>query len=140
MPKGPGLLLTFAYYFSTATLLADLVLAQQLHFGVNSRVTLQLSLIVGIVTGLIGLYMNRSQTLQFTIGNQKRFKNHLESTLDQLGFDTKTDEEGYQIYTNSGWQRWFAGKILVKVERQSVEIVSRASNIRQLAPLVEKKS
>lgn len=140
MPKGPGLLLTFAYYFSTATLLADLVLAQQLHLSINSPFTLQLSLIVGMATGLIGLYMNRSQTLQFTIRNQKRFKNQFESTLEQLGFDTKTDEEDYTIYTNSGWQRWFAGKILVKIERQSVVIVSRASNIRQLAPLVAKKS
>ncbi|NEO88196.1 MAG: hypothetical protein F6J87_28655 [Spirulina sp. SIO3F2] len=139
MPKGPGLLLTFFYYFSTATLLADVVLAQQLHLGMNNQATLQLSLLVGTMTGLLGLYMNRSSTLNFKIGNKRRFQTQLSTALTELGFEDQVDEDDFTIYSQSGWQRWFSGKILVKIERQSVTIVGRASNIRQLAPLVRQK-
>lgn len=139
MPKGPGALLTFFYYFSTATLLADLALAQQLHLGINNQATLQLSLLVGMVTGLLGLYMNRSSTLNFTMGNKRRFNTQLSAALTELGFEDQREEGDYTVYSQPGWQRWFAGKILVKIERQSVTIVGRASNIRQLAPLVGQK-
>ncbi|MEM8641994.1 MAG: hypothetical protein AAGG51_24750 [Cyanobacteria bacterium P01_G01_bin.54] len=139
MPQGPGLLLTFLYYFSTATLIADLVLAQQLQMGLNDRSTLQLSLFVGIMTGLLGLYMNRSRTLNFTVGSQRRFASRLEAALEEMGFDNKENAEGYSIYSHRGWQRWFAGKILVKIERQAVTITSRADNIRQLAPKVDQQ-
>ncbi|MGB0562765.1 MAG: hypothetical protein ACPGVO_13325 [Spirulinaceae cyanobacterium] len=138
MPQGPGLLLTFLYYFSTATLIADLALSQQFKLGVNDRATLQLSLFVGIATGLVGLYMNRSRTLNFTVGNQRRFTSQLETALAEMGFGNKEDGEDYTIYSQSGWQRWFGGKILVKIERQAVTITSRADNIRQLEPRMKK--
>lgn len=138
MPQGPGLLLTFLYYFSTATLIADIIFAWQLGLGFSDRMTLQLGLVVGLATGLLGVYMNRSRTLALKIKNKQQFTAHLEACLAAMGFEQKTHEETFDIYAPNGWLNWFGGKMLVKLDRQTATIVGRASNIRQLEKLVDR--
>lgn len=138
IPKGPSALLTFLYYFATATLFADVVFAYQLGLSFNSRATLQLSLVIGFCTGLVGLYMNRSRTLSLQFISAKKAQTGIDAALAELGFSEKSiTEEGYWIYTQPGWRAWFAGKILVSVERRSGTVVGRASNIRQLERMVQ---
>lgn len=138
IPKGPSAPLTFLYYFATATLFADVVFAYQLGLGFNDRATLQLGLIIGLCTGVVGLYMNRSRTLSLQFTSAKKAQTGLDEALAELGFGEKSlTENGYWIYTQPGWRAWFAGKMLVVLDRRSGTVVGRASNIRQLERIVQ---
>ncbi|MEM8777793.1 MAG: hypothetical protein AAGF26_02745 [Cyanobacteria bacterium P01_G01_bin.49] len=135
-PPIPGVTITFLYYFSMTTLIAIFVISQGMGVSLESQFPYQIGILLGLIAGLIGAYVNRSVTLTLTAKNRKTFLPNLEKTLTELGFSQRSQAEDYTIYSKAGLSSLFSGKILLKVEKKSVTLVGRSRNIKSLGQIL----
>ena len=131
-PPIPGATITFLYYFSMTTLIVLLVMSQGMGVSLNSQIPYQLGISLGLITGVMGAYFNRSVTLTLKIKNPQTFMKQLESTLATLGFENASQVDDYTIYSRAGFSSLFSGKILVKIEPKSAILIGRSRNIKSL--------
>lgn len=149
MPRGPGFLFTFVYYTVTATIVAALVGAPLLFGGRLGLEAIETALPIGLVLGLLGGYFNRTASLELTARNATELRDQLDRLLAEWEFEAidpaefaddlqATPSKGannlaaVQVYERNSWRKWFAGRVFVRGDRQTIAIVSRASLIRKL--------
>jgi hypothetical protein len=140
MVQGPSFLITFLYYFSTTTLIVLLLASGGMRMSLETQIPYQLGTLSGAIAGLIGAYFNRSVTRSITFSDRHAFSNRLEASLAQMGFEKKTALEDFTVYTKSAFGKALAGKIFVKIEKDSATISGRSHNVKRLLQLSESSS
>ncbi|NJL82355.1 MAG: hypothetical protein HC890_04220 [Chloroflexaceae bacterium] len=137
MTQGPGFLITFVYYFTCIWLIGVVVITQGL--GGRTPLPYQLSLLFALVAGLSGATVNRSATLTIPFRDRHRCRAELETILNNLGFEHKSQlDPETTLYQKSPWRAWLAGKIYVQWQDQAVAIGGRMSDLNRLRPHLEK--
>lgn len=136
MEFGPGVAVTFLYYFTSTAVVLAFVVSQALDISVSTGIPQQFGAIGGLVAGLLGSYFNRTVSFTVSIKGQKQFLNRLESTLNEMGYQQISDEEGVRIYERSSLSKWFSGRIFVQTEGDQATIASRAIAVRSLKQVV----
>lgn len=131
-PSTPGATLTFLYYFSMTTLIVLLIMSQGMGVSLNSQIPYQIGISLGLVTGLIGTYFNRSVTLTLNTKQPKTLIRQVEQSLAELGFQKTSQVEDYVIYRKSGLSSLFSGKIFLKPTKNSLICIGRSRNIKSL--------
>jgi uncharacterized protein YneF (UPF0154 family) len=140
MLTGPEFLTTFLYYFICTTLIVLLTISQGMGISLD-RFSYVIGMLMGLVAGLIGAYFNRSVTFSTPLkGNPKTFKRTFEKTLSDMGFELNGQMEDFTIYCKSPLKTLFAGRVLVKIEKDVVTIMSRSSTVKRLQEKLELKS
>ena len=137
LPKGPGIAFTFVYYFSGAALVTALFTAKTLGVGFSSGITGQFALAAGSLGGLLGVFFNRTKTLEISVAKPKVFNREMEAALTEMGYVLAETVDGIAVYQQSPLRRLFSGDIYVQKQRKTVVFVSRAANIRRLAKRLE---
>lgn len=141
MLTGPEFFTTFLYYFVCTTLIVLLVISRSMGISLESRFPYVIGILMGLVAGLIGAYLNRSVTFSTTLkGNSKTFKKTFEKTLSEMGFEQSGQMEDFTIYCKSSFKTLFAGRVLVKTEKDVVTIISRSSTVKRLQKQLNLKS
>ncbi|NEP15561.1 MAG: hypothetical protein F6J97_01515 [Leptolyngbya sp. SIO4C1] len=135
-PQGPGIALTFLYYFAGTSLVGALLANQLLRVGFETGIPNQLGTVLGLVGGLVGTYFNRTRTLQRSIRGKKAFLNQLNPVLSDLGY-TLVEEaaeaaELQLTYRRDGLSALLSGSVYVALSNQVATITSRAVHIRSL--------
>ncbi|WP_299410858.1 hypothetical protein [Acaryochloris sp. IP29b_bin.148] len=146
---GPGIGLTFLYYFSMTVIIVMFVGSRSAAFTFASPELRQYGTLAGLVAGLLGTIVNRNVAMDITFDNRRKFQTRLTQTLATIGFEleavdeditddeTNPEEEGaYLSYFRSGVAGWFAGGIYVVISDRAATISSRAINIRRLRQLL----
>jgi len=134
LPEGPGVGLTFLYYFSGIALVTTLLAVKTLGVSLDTGIPNQFGLIFGAVGGVLGATFNRSTTLDVPIKSKKVFKRKLQDALTDMGYteDPNANLEGIQVYRRSAISQIFSGKIYVLINDKQAPISSRPSHIRGL--------
>lgn len=143
---GPGIGLTFLYYFSMTVIIVMFVGSRSAAFTFASPELRQYGTLAGLVAGVIGTIINRNVTMDITFDNRNQFQTRLTQKLAEIGFEpeeldednTETPElEGeYLSYFRSGLAGQLAGGIYVLLSNRSATISSRAINIRRIRKLL----
>ncbi len=139
LPTGPGLAVTFLYYFVGSVLVANLLARNSSAYGLTTSIPKELALLVAALGGLLGAYFNHSTTLEIPIPSPKAFLCLLEATLTPLGYELESDIDGIRTYRRPALQQLLSGKIYVEVQPKLAILSSRASQLRRLRPLLVKK-
>jgi len=141
---GPGIGLTFLYYFSMTVVIVVFVGSRSVDFTFASPQLHQYGVIAGLVAGVVGTLVNRNVTMDIAFDDRDKFMNRLSQNLASIGFELEIDEEetpleesveeegDYFSYFRSGLAGWFSGGIYVVVCDRSAKISSRAINIQRL--------
>ncbi|MEM9005822.1 MAG: hypothetical protein AAGE59_20140 [Cyanobacteria bacterium P01_F01_bin.86] len=132
MPRGPGAVFTFVYYFSGAALVTVLFTAKTLGVGFGTVITGELALLVGSLSGLLGVFYNRTKTLEIAVTKPKAFTRQMEAALADMGYTLAETIDDIAVYQRSSFSRLFTGDIYVQKQEGAVVLVSRAANIRTL--------
>lgn len=136
MQFGPGLVVTFLYYFTSTAVVITFVMSRALGLGVNTGIPQQVGALGGLLVGILGAYFNRTISFTVPFQSQKQFLKELEATLTQLGYqqisDIDSDIENVRVYQRSSFSKWFSGRIFVQLENQQATIASRAITLRNL--------
>lgn len=146
---GPGIGLTFLYYFSMTVIIVMFIGSRSAAFTFASPELRQYSTMAGLVAGIIGTIVNRNVTMDITFKNRNRFQTRLNQKLAEIGFELEeVDEEmidntanpeperEYLSYFRSGLAGQFAGGVYVLLSDRSATISSRAINIRRIRKLL----
>ncbi len=145
---GPGVGLTFTYYFSMTTLIAIAALSRGWHLGLGYLPLYGYGVGFGVLAGVLGTYLNRTEILDIPFQNQTAFLKQLRTCLDNLGYieyEPQDNQEAQdlkvsgidQIYQRTALAAWFAGKVYVNLSPKSAKIASRAAQIRRIKPLLK---
>ncbi len=141
---GPGIGLTFLYYFSMTVVIVVFVGSRSVDFTFASPQLHLYSVVAGLVAGLVGTLVNRTVTMDIAFENQEKFLKRLNQNLLEMGFELETEEEDdtsderaeneedYLAYFRTGLAGWFAGGIYVALSDRSAQLSSRAINIRRI--------
>lgn len=140
---GPGIGLTFLYYFSMTVVIVVFVGSRSVDFTFASPQLHQYGVIAGLVGGVVGTLVNRNVTMDIVFDDRENFIDRLSQNLAAIGFELEIDEEemlleksveegDYFSYFRAGLAGWFAGGIYVVVCDRSAKISSRAINIQRL--------
>ena len=132
---GPENSLTFLYYFGITTLITIVLASQALNLSPMSVVPNQLGLVMGLVGGGLGLYFNRSITLNQSIKGHKVFLNQIEQPLAELGYSRVEDDSlsaDLVMYSRKNIRGLLSGKIYIRLDGKTAYITSRAVHIRGL--------
>jgi hypothetical protein len=133
MLTGPEFLTTFLYYFVCTTLIVVLVMSQGMGVSLESHFPYSMGMLTGLIAGAIGAYFNRNVTLSLPVtGDRKTFSKLLEKTFLEMGFTAGEQIEDFTVYCKSPLKTLFAGRILVKVEKDTVTLISRSSTVKRL--------
>ena len=132
LPKGPGVVFTFVYYFSGATLVTVLFTVKTLGVGFSSGITGQFALIAGSLGGGLGVFFTRTKTLEISVSKPKVFAQKVEETLAEMGYSLTETVDDIAVYQRSQLRWLFSGDIYVQKQDKAVVFVSRAANIRRL--------
>jgi len=146
---GPGIGLTFLYYFSMTVVIVMFVGSRSAAFTFASPELRQYGLMAGLAAGILGAIVNRNVTMEITFDNRYQFQARLTQKLSEIGFelealvDETTDEASdseeagdYLSYFRTGLAGWFAGGIYVVLSDRCATIASRAINIRRIRQLL----
>ena len=136
LPEGPGIAISFLYYFSTTTMIVAFFYSQSLDTSMFSPLPYRYGMVFGVVTGAIGAYLNRSKTISTSFKKSRakqEFSNKLQEALVEMGFEPKSEEEDYTIYGKSSLKSFFAGKIFVQIDKKSAAIAGRATDLKKLS-------
>ena len=93
----------------------------------------QLSILIGLVTGILGANFNRNVTVTAPVKGKKAFMRTFNQILAEMGFEAQSELEGFTVYQKSALATLFSGRVFVKIEGLSATIIGRASTIRKLA-------
>lgn len=145
MDFGPGVAVTFLYYFSSTAVVIAFVVSRALDISVSTGIPQQFGALGGLIAGGLGAYFNRTVRFELPIKSEKQFFNRLEPILTNLGYqpieagEAETEEAedaepvaGLRVYERTSLSKWFSGRIFVQVEGQQATIASRAVVIRTL--------
>ena len=132
LPSGPGVAFTFIYYFSGASLITALFAAKTLGVGFNTGLPGQLALLIGGISGLVGVFYNCTKTLEIPFSSHKALNRQLDEILADMGYTLADTVDGISVYQRSRLGRLFSGDIYLQRQEQFVVLVSRAVNIRTL--------
>jgi len=94
MPKGPGFMVTFAYYFLATLFLGSFLASRLLHLSLGTAIPYELAALAGLSVGIVGTALNRSEVMELPIASPKVFRNRLGQILQELGFTLIPDDEG----------------------------------------------
>lgn len=146
---GPGIGLTFLYYFSMTVMIVMFVGSRSAALTFASPELRQYSIMAGLVAGIVGSIVNRNVTMDVAFESRNQFQTRFNQKLAEIGFeleefaDETTDdspnpegEEVYLSYFRSGLAGWFAGGVYVVMSDRSATISSRAINIRRIRKLL----
>lgn len=146
---GPGIGLTFLYYFSMTVVIVVFVGSRSTAFTFASPELHQYGVVAGLIAGILGTIVNRNVTMNIAFDNRTQFQARLNQQLAEIGFELeefaeettddspRLEEEGeYLSYFRSGLAGWFAGGIYVVLSDRSATISSRAINIRRIRKLL----
>ena len=146
---GPGIGLTFLYYFSMTVIIVMFIGSRSAAFTFASPELRQYGTLAGLVAGIIGTIVNRNVTMDITFENRNRFQTRLNQKLAEIGFELEElDEETtdntanpelegeYLSYFRSGLAGQLAGGVYVVLTERSATISSRAINIRRIRKLL----
>ena len=146
---GPGIGLTFLYYFSMTVIIVMFVGSRSAAFTFASPELRQYGTLAGLVAGIIGTIVNRNVTMDITFENRNRFQTRLNQKLSEIGFELESLEEEttnnpstaalegeYLSYFRSGLAGTFAGGVYVVMSDRTATISSRAINIRRIRKLL----
>ncbi|MGA1285446.1 MAG: hypothetical protein ACO34J_15510, partial [Prochlorothrix sp.] len=86
MPKGPGFLVTFAYYFLATLFLGSFLASRLLHLSLGTAIPYELAALAGLSVGIVGTALNRSEVIELPIASPKGFRNRLGQILQEMGF------------------------------------------------------
>lgn len=134
LPQGPGLALTFLYYFSGTALVTTLLAVKTLGVGLDTGIPNQFGLLFGAIGGTLGTIFNRSLTLELPYTSRKRFKANLDQALETMGY-TEVSAAGtdhISVYTRSAIRQLFSGRVYVLFGENQATISSRAMHVRRL--------
>ena len=139
MPKGPGFLHTFLYYFSGTTLVTTLLAIKGVGVEFNSGVPNQLGIVVGLLGGSLGAYFNRSVTLEIPFKSQKTFFKTLNAALAEMGYGSLSDTElsdtkaeDIVVYQRPPLRQLLSGRVFVQIAGNTAIISSRSIHINSL--------
>lgn len=93
MPKGPGFLVTFAYYFLATLFLGSFLASRLLHLSLGTAIPYELAALAGLSVGIVGTALNRSEVIELPIASPKVFRNRLGQILQEMGFTLVPDDE-----------------------------------------------
>lgn len=140
MEFGPGIAVTFLYYFTSTAVVITLVASRSLGLGIDTGMPQQIGALGGLLAGIFGTYFNRTVSFSVPVQNQKQFLKSLEATLSQLGYEQVAEEQvdaPVYIYQRSSFSKWFSGRVFVQFADQQATIASRAITVRSLKPLLK---
>ena len=133
IPKGPGFLPTFLYYFLGTTLVATLLAVKALGTEFNLVGANQLGLLIGLLGGGLGAYFNRSVTLEIPFKSKKAFFKTLNQALADMGYGSISDlKEEVIVYQRPPLRQLFSGKIFVQISGGVATLSSRSIHINRL--------
>ncbi|NJK41575.1 MAG: hypothetical protein HC934_09885 [Acaryochloridaceae cyanobacterium SU_2_1] len=141
-PTGPGIALTFLYYFSMTTGIIVVTGSRFLDLTYTSPQLYQYGIGLGSAVGLLGVFINRNLIMDIAFEDRVSFQKQLDQALATMGFtqdsqknrSTLTRQEFDLIYQRSGVRGWLAGRVYVVLSPGMAKISGRASNIRRLRP------
>ena len=150
MASGPGLWTTFFYYFLMTLLIGSFTASQALHQGLLAPEILSIGILLGLMAGAGGTYLNRSVTWELPIQGSKVFLNRLEQALKSLCYEPLEPEEqaaesagegtganSPRVYARSSAGAAFGGRLYVQIQSEtSAQIMGRSSMIRRLKTLL----
>ena len=129
----PGIFITFLYYFAYTNVIIFLIaFTQSSRIGVDESVLYELSLVVGLLTGVLGAKFNRSVTITAAYRKSKDFEKTIEKVIKDLGFSPDSQLEEFTVYQIPSIKSLFVGKLFLQVEKRSATIICRASLAKQL--------
>lgn len=129
----PGIFITFLYYFACTNVIIFLIaFTQSSRIGVDESVLYELSLVVGLLTGVLGAKFNRSVTITAAYRKSKDFEKTIEKVIKDLGFSPDSQLEEFTVYQIPSIKSLFVGKLFLQVEKRSATIICRASLAKQL--------
>lgn len=142
---GPSGWFTFLYYFSTTILVVTVIGSRGLHLPWAAAQLYQYGLLLGTVAGLLGVIFNRTTQCQLSFRKKATYQRQVDQLLTTLGYEQDTaamerqpdDGPGFVIYHKTGLAGLFAGRVFLLWQQKSVQIISRAANIRQLRRQLE---
>lgn len=137
LPIGPGASFTFLYYFVTAGVIASLFTARLYGISLTAPLPEAAGLAGGAIAGLLGVFFNRSRSLEIAFTSKRKFRQQLNDLMAGMGYTLDETHGTVERYQKPNASRWFAGDILVQQKDKSAVFVSRASNIRTVAKNLE---
>lgn len=146
---GPGIGLTFLYYFSMTVIIVMFVGSRSEAFTFASPELRQYGTLAGLIAGIIGTIINRNVAMVITFQNRTQFQSRLNKKMTEIGFELEEleeetadinsnpeSEEEYLSYSRPGLAGKLAGGIYVIMSDRSATISSRAINIRRIRKLL----
>jgi uncharacterized membrane protein required for colicin V production len=130
---GPGFLSTFLYYFATTALLTAFITNKGLNFDLATGLPQQLGVIVGLLTGLIGAYFNRTTSFSVTFKNRPVFLQNLNEILSEMGYEEGDRLDGLddiRIYRRMALGKLLSGRVFVELKPGEATIASRSIQLK----------
>lgn len=140
MQFGPGLLVTFLYYFSSTAVIFTLVASRGMGLGTETGIPQAIGVAGGLLAGGLGTYFNRTVSWVLPLKNKKKPLIELENVLTQMGYENVSEalgESNVKVYDRTSFSKWVSGKVYVQTEPDQVTIASRASTIRRLQQVLK---
>jgi hypothetical protein len=139
MQSGPGVIPTFLYYFTSTTLIVVFVISRGLdpteQFAISNN-PFPIGIVLGVVAGGLGAYFNRYESVEVPIKNRGADLKLLTETLATLGYTEAEKIDPVTVYERPFPRNIFAGKLLIRINENSVEVSGRANRIRAFRKMI----
>lgn len=135
--RGPGFLSTFLYYLVVTTFISVLALSQGQEQGLALDHLWLIAVLTGVVSGLVGSYLNSHIVLTLPIQNQAAFLKQLKGVLTTIGYEATSQIEAAIVYERSGPSKMFSGKLFVQIEPTVATISGRSTTVRKVRQQLE---
>ncbi len=132
MELGPGLLITFLYYFTCTTLITTVFSSQVLRLSLVTGMPYSVGVIFGLIGGLLGTYFNRTVTVSLEFNSKKVFTAALQDALTEMGFEETSKLDDFVVYQRPALSNIFSGKVFVQIGKGKAIIASRSRNIKRI--------
>ncbi|EGJ30046.1 MULTISPECIES: hypothetical protein [Moorena] len=138
MQLGPGLLITFLYYFTCTTLITTVFSSQVLRLSLVTGMPYSVGIIFGLIGGLLGTYFNRTVTVSLEFRSKKVFTAALNDALTEMGFEETSKLDDFVVYQRPALSNLFSGKVFVQIGKGKATIASRSRNIKRISSKLSK--
>ncbi|NEO36756.1 MAG: hypothetical protein F6J90_10720 [Moorea sp. SIOASIH] len=138
MQLGPGLLITFLYYFTCTTLITTVFSSQVLRLSLVTGMPYSVGVIFGLIGGLLGTYFNRTVTVSLEFKSKKVFTAALQDALSEMGFEETSKLDDFVVYQRPALSNLFSGKVFVQIGKGTATIASRSRNIKRISRKISK--